>query len=216
LQLLFDVALYQDCQHCGCHRLFAGVFVPRYAVTKLCFYPLAQQCLFVTDFVPGKRIWGQAWCLLKDARAVKEKLNALQHEGDTKETDRWVIERRALVEKRTKVHSLQHLIFGWCNLLLVACTQNAQLLIQFLKSVEDEHGAEVTDVKKKREAECVLFPRTWTNTLLIRRRIESRLLKLGWQKDDFWTYERQRMRQWKSLVYTAKPLTERSKSFILS
>jgi hypothetical protein len=48
--------------------------------------------------------------------------------------------------------------------------------------------------------------------MLISYRIVSRLTELGWGEEDLGNYESQRMREWKSLVCIAKPLTERSKS----
>lgn len=60
----------------------------------------------------------------------------------------------------------------------------------FLKVVEENHSAELTVLKNAREAD-----------------IESHLLELGWLKGDFQCDDDRRMKQWSSLVYTAKPLT---------
>ncbi|KAG8690001.1 hypothetical protein FRC09_012174, partial [Ceratobasidium sp. 395] len=123
------------------------------------------------DIVPGKHSWSQAWCLFKDARAVKEKLNALEREDDHEAKELWVQERRDIVNDRTK---------------------SAQPLAKFLKSIESEHDAELSSIRKQREAE-----------------VKSRLLKLGYNEGDITLYDRDWHREWKSVARIAKPLTER-------
>ncbi|KAH7338103.1 hypothetical protein B0J17DRAFT_768297 [Rhizoctonia solani] len=41
------------------------------------------------------------------------------------------------------------------------------------------------------------------------REIESRLIKLGWERGDFMCYDRWRRKQWNSMVYTTKALTDK-------
>ncbi|KAG9095793.1 hypothetical protein FRC06_009422, partial [Ceratobasidium sp. 370] len=82
--------------------------------------------------VPGKHSWSQAWCLYNDARAVKDKLNALEREGNQEETERWKKERRLVVSERVK---------------------EAQPLVQYLKNIENRHDAEISGIRRQRETE---------------------------------------------------------------
>ncbi|QRV78599.1 hypothetical protein RhiJN_06614 [Ceratobasidium sp. AG-Ba] len=85
--------------------------------------------------VPGKHgYWGSSWCLYEDARAVKTKLDELASDQKTNEKAKWLEERRAVVEKRTKVKR-----------------QGAQPLIQYLKAIEEGHDAELSRIRKQRE-----------------------------------------------------------------
>ncbi|KAG9120889.1 hypothetical protein FRC07_003392 [Ceratobasidium sp. 392] len=83
-------------------------------------------------FVPGRRVWRQSWCLFDDARAVKDKLNALEGEGNQEEREKWIKERRAIVTARVT---------------------SAQPLVKFLKNIEKEHDAEISAIRGRREAE---------------------------------------------------------------
>ncbi|KAG8793059.1 hypothetical protein FRC12_003992 [Ceratobasidium sp. 428] len=84
------------------------------------------------SLVPGKSRWYISWCLYDDARAIKDKLNTLEHENNQEETERWKKERRDVVIERSK---------------------NAQPLIAYLKGIEDEHDTELSGIRKKREVE---------------------------------------------------------------
>ncbi|KAG8679199.1 hypothetical protein FRC09_019144, partial [Ceratobasidium sp. 395] len=127
------------------------------------------------DFIPGKYL--EVWCLINDARAVKDKLDALVCASNQQEKKDWIQTRKAVVVERIK---------------------NAQPLAQFLKSIESDHGAELSSVRDQREAE-----------------VKSRLLKLGYEKQDILIYERHWQKLWKSAACIAKPLTERAWEAIL-
>ncbi|KAG8689389.1 hypothetical protein FRC08_010970, partial [Ceratobasidium sp. 394] len=98
-------------------------------------------------------------------------------EGNQEETDRWKKERRLVVSERVK---------------------GAQPLIEYLKNIGNQHDAEISDIRKQREAE-----------------IKSRLLKLGCDKMDIEMYHGDWRREWKSTACIAKPLTERAWESIL-
>ncbi|KAG8710595.1 hypothetical protein FRC08_016960 [Ceratobasidium sp. 394] len=80
------------------------------------------------DFVPGDA----PWCLYDEAKAVKNKLNMLEHEGNKEETERWLEERRDIVCNRIK---------------------DAQPLALFLKNIDDKRSAELSDIKQRRAEE---------------------------------------------------------------
>ncbi|QRW07527.1 Synaptobrevin [Ceratobasidium sp. AG-Ba] len=92
--------------------------------------------------VPGKHgYWGSSWCLYEDARAVKTKLDELASDQKTNEKAKWLEERRAVVEKRTKVKG-----------------QGAQPLIQYLKAIEEGHDAELSRIRKQQAIVSHLAP----------------------------------------------------------
>lgn len=121
--------------------------------------------------VPGRRSYWTSWCLYDDARAVKIKLNELASNDKYDERVKWLDERRGLIGKRVEA---------------------AQPLIQFLKGVEDEHDAELSTMKKQREAD-----------------VRLRLVKLGWDEQDINYWDRNWRKQWKSSACVARPFTER-------
>ncbi|KAG8697172.1 hypothetical protein FRC08_006695, partial [Ceratobasidium sp. 394] len=76
--------------------------------------------------------------------------------------------------------------------------KNAQPLIRFLQQQETEQSDSLVVRRGQRE-----------------EAIRSRLLGLGWAEGDFEMREKSGMKQWKSLVCVAKPLTERNWETIL-
>ncbi|KAG8736646.1 hypothetical protein FRC10_009072, partial [Ceratobasidium sp. 414] len=76
--------------------------------------------------------------------------------------------------------------------------KNAQPLVAFINRMEAEQSGDLATRKEQRQEE-----------------VESRLLKLGWEEGDFEMREKLGMKQWKSLVCVAKPLTERDWEKIL-
>ncbi|KAG9078383.1 hypothetical protein FS749_009578, partial [Ceratobasidium sp. UAMH 11750] len=76
--------------------------------------------------------------------------------------------------------------------------ENTRPLIAFLEQQETEHNDSLVARRGQRE-----------------EAIRSRLLELGWVKGDFEMCEKHRMKQWKSLVCVARPLTERNWKTIL-
>ncbi|KAG8744001.1 hypothetical protein FRC10_010980 [Ceratobasidium sp. 414] len=131
----------------------------------------------INSLVPGRHPWDTPWCLYNEAKMVKAKLNALEREGNQEETGRWLEERRNVVHERIK---------------------DAQPLALFLRSIDDKHNAELSDIRDQREAE-----------------VKSRLLKLGWESQDIDFCNIDWNREWKSLACIAKPLTERTWESIL-
>ncbi|KAG8769294.1 hypothetical protein FRC12_005049 [Ceratobasidium sp. 428] len=81
---------------------------------------------------------------------------------------------------------------------VTARLDNARPLITFIKAMEEEQGDDLATRREQRREE-----------------IESRLLKLDWENGDFKMREKTGIKQWKSLVCVAKPLTERDWDKIL-
>ncbi|KAG8731932.1 hypothetical protein FRC11_001504 [Ceratobasidium sp. 423] len=67
-----------------------------------------------------------------------------------------------------------------------------ELLSKWLKNREQERERDLNTLKSARQAE-----------------IESRLISLGWEEGDFVCYEGWRHKQWQSMVFSAKPLSDK-------
>ncbi|CAE6351862.1 unnamed protein product [Rhizoctonia solani] len=148
-----------------------GGYAPRemkpVLMIRLCWSVLAR----VTDSsllsaisapVPGQSRSWESWCLYKEAKEIKAKLNELTEAGDEEALRRWKEERHELVQTRRK---------------------NAEPLEKWLVKREQERVRDRNELRASH-----------------RKEIESRLIKLGWEKGDFVCYDRWRRKQWSSLT----------------
>ncbi|KAJ1305348.1 hypothetical protein OPQ81_000363 [Rhizoctonia solani] len=121
--------------------------------------------------VPGRTHRWTSWCLYKEARAVKIKLNELTEAGDQEALDKWKEERRKIVRARKRT---------------------SEPLSKWLQKREREREQDLNNQKSTREEE-----------------IKSRLMKLGWERDDLVCHDHSRYKQWQSMTFVAKPLTDK-------
>ncbi|KAG9119827.1 hypothetical protein FRC07_004947, partial [Ceratobasidium sp. 392] len=102
-------------------------------LVRLCTECRDQQAVETSKVTDSTLVFAsRTWCLYDQAKAIKDKLNALESEGNVEATEQWKKERRHIVQTRIK---------------------DAQPLITFLKKIENEHDYELSTVRKQREAE---------------------------------------------------------------
>ncbi|CAE6437308.1 unnamed protein product [Rhizoctonia solani] len=76
--------------------------------------------------------------------------------------------------------------------LVAARRQSAEPLLTWLRNRDRERARDRDSLK-----------------VLHQKEIESRLIKLGWERGDFMCYDQWRRKQWNSMVYTTKTLTDK-------